>query len=240
MQQQEVKYSDGETNYIGQLFYDDAVDGKQPCVLLFHAMEGMNRVTMDNAKCLVRVGYAAFVVDMYGEGKDCTTMDECMAALMPLLENRELTRARAMLGFETARELDVVDANKMAAIGFCLGGLCGLDLARSGADIKAMVSAHGVLMKPENIPNETITAKVLALHGYDDPQISAEQLADFKKEMNDADVDWQMLYFGHTKHAFTDPDAALIGAPEMGRVYNEVACERTWNYAAQLFAEVLG
>ena len=158
---------------------------------------------------------------------------------MPHIEDRAMTRDKMLSIYEKFKVLDVVDANNIAIFGFCLGGLCALDLARAGADIKGAVSIHGALVAP-NLSENKIQAKILVLNGYEDPQVPPEQLADFAKEMNQDKVDWQCHFYGYTKHAFTDPHAAQIGAASMGREYNAVSAARahqaTQNFLEEIFA----
>jgi dienelactone hydrolase len=124
----------------------------------------------------------------------------------------------------------------MGAIGFCFGGLCALDLARSGVDIRAVVSFHGLLGAPEGVEKGKIKAKVLAMHGYADPMVKSDQVAHFEQEMTKGNVDWQMHIFGNTMHAFTNPQA---NDPSFGLVYNEAAARRSWLAMENFFKEVL-
>ena len=120
-------------------------------------------------------------------------------------------------------------------MGFCFGGLCVLDLARSGADVKGVISFHGLFNAPENLPNEPIKAKVLALHGQDDPMVPPEQVAALQKEMTNAGVDWQIHAYGNTMHAFTNPEA---NDPGFGTVYNAGADKRSWIAMKNFFEEI--
>lgn len=238
MQYQEIQCQDGDTRLVCQYVYDETIKQSRPCVLIFPAFEGRNVLMTKHAERIVAMGYNALVVDMYGDGMVIDTLDGCMAQVKSLLSDRLMVQRRVNLVLAAAKQQTMVDANKTAAIGFCLGGLCCLDLARSGADINGVISVHGVLAAPEPTDNSNIKAKVLALHGYDDPQIPSEQLQAFQQEMTINKVDWQLLYFGDTKHAFTDPQASQIGGPEMGRVYSPIATRRTWQYAQTFFTEL--
>ncbi len=130
----------------------------------------------------------------------------------------------------------MVDPHRIGAIGFCFGGLCVLDLARSGAAVRGVVAFHGLLQGAPKVPSETISAKVLVLHGHDDPFAPPEQLAAFCREMTEAGADWQVHVYGRTQHAFTNPAA---NDPKLGTVYNETADRRSWLAMQGLFDEVL-
>ncbi len=233
---QDIEYKDGDTRCIGHIAYDDSHSEPRPCVLVVHAFEGRNQMACDYAVRLAKLGYVGIAVDMYGDAKVATDLEGCMAELMPFFEDRAMLRARILAAFETAKAQDVVDNDRIAAMGFCFGGMSVLDLARSGADVKGVVSIHGALAPAEGLECK-LSAKVLALHGYDDPQIKADQLPAFADEMNSYDADWQFLFFGHAQHSFTDPDAHKIGGPEMGRVYDPVATARSWQYCQDFFTE---
>jgi dienelactone hydrolase len=134
------------------------------------------------------------------------------------------------------REQPEVDPRRIAAMGFCFGGLCVLDLARSGADLRGVVSFHGLLTPPEPHPQYTILAKVLVLHGFDDPMAPPEQVVALGLELTEAGADWQIHAYGNTLHAFTNPRA---NDPGFGTVYNETADRRSWRSLREFLAEVL-
>jgi len=135
-----------------------------------------------------------------------------------------------------AKQLSWVDASQCAAIGFCFGGLCVLDLARTGSDLQGVVSFHGLLGAPGNTDGNVVKAKVLVLHGHDDPMVSVEQVIAFEQEMTRAGADWQLHCYGNTMHAFTNP---LANDPKFGTVYQPDADRRSWqamqNFLNELF-----
>lgn len=235
MIQQLHNYQDGATTLKGYLSYENIKTTPKPAILICPDWSGRNTFADNKADELAKLGYVGFAIDIYGDGKQGQTDDEKSALIQPFLKNRGLLRQRLQAAFNTIRQLDCVDPNHIAIIGFCFGGLCALDLARSGADIKGAVSFHGILIPPENLPNEKIKAKILALHGHDDPSVPPEQVQAFAKEMTDANVDWQIHLYGNTTHAFTNP---LANNPSLGRVYNEVAAKRSFR-AMQDFLEEL-
>lgn len=238
MQTQSVEYQEGKTLCRGFLAYDESRSGPQPTVLVVHAFDGVTDFIRDYAAKIVEAGYVAFCVDMYGDGKTATTMDDSMALVMPFFQDRELLQRRILAGFKVCQQQQVVDENRIAAIGFCFGGTSCLDLARAGADVKAVVSMHGNLLPPEGVEQGDFTAKALILHGYDDPMCGHDQLPILAKELNAKKVDWQFVYFSHTQHAFTEPGASKIGGEQSGRVYNADSARRSWEYCQLLFKEV--
>lgn len=239
MQSQIVEHHHDAVRCQSILYYDESRQGPQPTVFLVHAFDGITPFIHDYAQRIVDAGYAAFCIDMFGEGETGADMDSCMGLIMPFFNDRQLLQDRVLAGFEVCQNHAVVDADRMVAMGFCFGGMCVLDLARAGADVKAVVSLHGVLMPPENVTTGDFKAKVLILHGYDDPQVTSEQLPIIATELTDKKIDWQFVYFGHTQHSFTDPDASDIGGPESGRIYNADSARRAWDYCQLLFNEVI-
>lgn len=205
----------------GYLSYNSTTPS--PAVLVVHDWSGRNEFACQKADMLANIGYVGFAVDMYGEGKVGETIEEKQSLMQPFLKDRVLLRDRLMSAIHVVRTMDMVDANKIALIGFCFGGLCVLDIARSGLDIKGVVSLHGILNPPAAHTPKTIKAKVLALHGYDDPMVPPEQVHAFCQEMSQAKADWQLHMYGHTKHAFTNPSAHDNA---MGTVYNVCANQR--------------
>jgi len=134
------------------------------------------------------------------------------------------------------KQLPWADNHRIAAIGFCFGGLCVLDFARSGADLKGVVSFHGLLGAPENHIPQPIKARVLILHGHDDPMADNQQVQAIQQELTEANVDWQLHSYGHTVHAFTNP---VANDPDFGTVYNAVADRRSWLAMKNFLAEIL-
>ena len=225
MQQADFAYQDGDVTCIGNLTYDPKHGDSQPGVILFPAFEGRKDLFLEQAETLASEGFAVLVADVYGEGKVGTSIEESMSLLMPFFENRVALRARVQAAFDAIQQVECIDTQRISAIGFCFGGMCALDLARSGAAIQGAVGFHSVFAAPDGLANETITAKILLLHGYDDPQVPPEALADFAKEMDAANVDWQCLFYGNVMHAFTDREAVEV---DMGRKYDPVAHQRSW------------
>src|SRR3990167_8609377 len=213
-------YYSNDEEYYGFLAYAQDTDIARPAVLVAPDWSGSNDFAQSKAEQLAQQGYVAFVIDMYGMGRTGNTKEEKAALMEPLMNDRRLIRDRMGAAFQAVIGLSEVDPARVAAIGFCFGGLCVLDLARSGADVKGVVSFHGLLTKPDELHNHAMVSKVLVLHGYDDPMVKASQVSAFCTEMTEASVDWQVHMYGNTMHAFTNP---LADDPDFGTVYNPVA-----------------
>ena len=228
-------YHHVEQELHGFLAYDDKNDKPRPAVLVAHDWSGRNDFACEKAQMLAEMGYVGFAIDMYGNGRLGSTTHEKMGLMEPLANDRQLLRDRIRAAYDAVVSMSEVDYNRIAVIGFCFGGMCALDLARSGAELKGVVSFHGLLDKSK-LPNEKIQAKILALHGYDDPMVHPEQMDRFCQEMTQAKVDWQVHMYGHTKHAFTNPQAH---DSYLGTVYNSKAEHRALQAMRNFLQEVL-
>lgn len=232
-----VSYMDGDVALEAFFAFDDAILERRPAVLISHMWNGRGDFVAEKAKQLAKLGYVGFALDIYGKGILGTTPDECMSLMQPFMQDRAMLQKRITAALSAVKLLPWVDDKKIAAIGFCFGGLCVLDLARTGVAIKGVASFHGILSAPDNHPNAAIRAKVLALHGYDDPMATPQQLTDFQNEMTQYEADWQVHSYGHTVHAFTNP---IADNPEAGMIYNAIANKRSWlamqNFLTEIFA----
>ncbi len=207
---------DGKT-FEGILAWDDSASGKRPAVAVAHAWAGRSPFEVEKAKRLAALGYVGFAMDVYGKGVLGRSRDENAALMGPLVQDRTLLQKRLVAAIHALALQPEVDPGRIAAIGFCFGGLSVLDLARVGAPVKGVVSFHGLFTPPGNTAGKRIAAKVLALHGWDDPMVPPQAVVDFAKEMTAAGADWQLHAYGHTMHAFTNPEA---NDPAFGTVYN--------------------
>jgi len=218
-------YQDGNTQLEGYLAFHES-NVKKPAVLVAHDWSGRREFACKAAERIADLGYVGFALDMYGKGVFGTDGDaEKNGALMtPFAQDRTLLRRRITIALQAVRQLPQVDASKIAAMGYCFGGMCVLELARSGADVLGVISIHGILA-PGKIANEKITSKVLCLHGHDDPMAPPEQVLSFETEMTQTNVDWQIHVYGDTMHAFTNPKA---NNPDSGTVYKAIAAKRAY------------
>lgn len=236
IREQLIEYRDGSTVLEGFFCHDDARPGPLPGLLISHDWSGRGEFSERKARRLAWHGFATFALDMFGKGKRGSTPAECTALITPFVQDRALLAHRINAALATVRGLAEVDTRRIGAMGFCFGGMCALDLARSGADVRGVVSVHG-LLKPTGLPSQgKIRSKVLILHGYDDPMAPPEDVLAIGKELTAAGADWQVHAYGNTRHAFTNPQA---NDAANGMLYDEVADRRSWHALLQFFDEVL-
>ncbi|AJC50593.1 dienelactone hydrolase family protein [Coxiella endosymbiont of Amblyomma americanum] len=239
MYTQKVDYQDDSTVLQAYVAYEekDLIKPRHnsPVVLIAHAWCGRDSFVEEKARSLAKLGYIGCAIDVYGKGVlgDCPETNRTL--MQPLMEDRKMLLRRLIAGLEVAKKIEMANNNKIAAIGYCFGGLCVLDLARSGADLRGVVSFHGLLQASRAILAKNMRAKVLALHGYEDPMVPPDVMLEFAKEMTDAKAEWQLHIFGKTMHAFTDPKA---NNSNMGTVYSLRADKYSWTEAVQFLEEV--
>lgn len=229
-------YHQGEQELHGFLAYDETHKKARPAVIVAHDWSGRGEFACQKATQLATMGYVGFALDMFGQARLGATTEEKSALIEPIMANQALLRARVTAALHAVCSMPEVDKQRIAIIGFCFGGLCALELARSGADIKGAVSFHGLLHKPGTMESGIIKAKILALHGYDDPMAKPEVAHAFCQEMTAAKVDWQMHMYGLVQHAFTNPHAHDT---QLGLIYNAGAAKRSWlamtNFLQEIF-----
>jgi dienelactone hydrolase len=231
-----VEYHQGEAVLEGYLAYDDSFAGKRPGVLVVHEWTGLGNYVKKRAGQLARLGYVAFGADIYGKGIRPATPEAAGREAGKYRADRKLLRARAQAGLAELRKQPLVDPGRIAAIGYCFGGTTVLELARSGVDLAGAVSFHGGLDTPNPEDAKQIRAKILVLHGADDPHVPPRQVAAFQDEMRTVGVDWQMVSYGGAVHSFTNPDSG--NNPAQGAAYNEKADMRSWQAMKLFLAEI--
>ena len=212
-------------------------DARRPAVILFPTVAGVSELELGFARDLVHLGYTGFVADLYGKqyrGAERPLLKEQMDRLR---SDRAALRRRLLAVLGQVRTLGPVESDVIAVAGYCFGGMCALDLARSGADIAAAVAFHGLFDPPE-LPPEKITAKVVAFHGWDDPMAPPDKVAALAAELTEAGADWQIHAYGHTSHGFTNPNADASGIP--GVHYNATAADRSWTAFVNFLEELFG
>ena len=234
----DLDYRGDEVNLRGYLAWKDDATGPRPGVLVFHEGLGLGDFAMARARRLAELGYVALAADMFGDRRQASNLQEVATLVGGLRAEPEKLRARGRAALATLAALPQVDTNRLAAIGFCFGGSVVLELAREGADLKAVVSFHGVLATKMPAVSGRVKASVLVLTGADDPLAPPEQVAAFEDEMRAAGVrDWQVISYGNTLHGFTNP--AADGSMMRTALYNEQADRRSWASMRSLFDEVL-
>src|SRR4051812_16671384 len=235
-----VDYKEGDTQLSGYLAYDqERTDHgyKMPGVLVVHEWYGLNDYAKHRAEQLAALGYVAFAADIYGKGIVAKNTQEAGELAGKYKGDRELLRKRVTAALQTLRKQPNVETAKVAAIGYCFGGTTVLELARSGADVAGVVSFHGGLATPMPAQAGTLKAKILVCHGADDPFESDEELLGFRKVMQEAKADWQLIAYGNAVHSFTNP--AQKGELK-GAQYNAEADRRSWAAMKDFFNELFG
>ncbi|AGA91169.1 dienelactone hydrolase-like enzyme [Thioflavicoccus mobilis 8321] len=221
-----VEYQDGDTTLRGYLVYDEALPHKRPGILIAHEWWGLNDFVRERAERLADLGYVTFALDMYGDGRVTEHSNEASAWMQQMTANQEAWRHRALLGLEILKRHPMVDAERIAAIGFCFGGGTVMQLAYAGADLDGVVSFHGPLTPAANTKPGDIKASILVAHGEDDSFVPSEQIAVFKAALDAAQADWQMIIYGGARHAFTNPNADSYGIDNVR--YDPLAAKRSW------------
>lgn len=221
-----------------QLYFQPG-GGRRAGVLVNPEAFGLGDHAIGRAKRLAEAGYVALACDLHGNGRQVEDLQEAIKLLEPLFAEPSRTRARARAALQALTARAEVDAARVASIGFCFGGTTSLELARSGADVKAVVGFHsGLGTAAPKSDARAIKARVLVCIGADDPMIPPEQRAAFETEMRESGVDWQMHLYGKTVHSFTNPAAGRLNMPDSIR-YDANADARSWAAMRELFAETL-
>ena len=231
-----VDYKDGDLSFEGYIAFDETLSSLRPGVLVVHDWMGVSEETRRRCDMLAGLGYVAFAADIYGKGVRPSTPEEAGKLAGLYKGDRALFRKRLALALTQLRKDAHVDGSRVAAIGYCFGGTGVIELARSGADVKGVVSFHGGLdsLRPEGA--KAIKGRVLVLHGADDPFNSPADVAAFQDEMRKAGVDWQMIYYGGAVHAFTNPGAG--SDPRRGAAYDARADARSWTAMKDFLQEL--
>lgn len=209
----------------------------RPAVLLAHDWSGLHDGIHGIADRLARAGHAVFAFDLYGEGVRGDPLGDNHALMDPLLADRGLLRARLLAALDAARRHPAIDGSRCAALGFCFGGLCVLDLARAAPEgLRGVISVHGPLAPPSLGAQAPIDARVLLLHGWEDPVAPPPDVLAIAAELTAAGADWELRAYGHAMHAFTFAKAA---APEHGLAFHPTAAARAWAAIDQTLVEML-
>jgi dienelactone hydrolase len=238
IQTKEVEYRAGGTVLKGFIAWDDAVSGKRPGVLVVHEWWGLNDHARNQARRLAEAGYVGFALDMYGAGKVTTHPQDAQAFATEATKDPAVVAARFNAALELLKLDPHVDPARIAAIGYCFGGGVVLDMARSGADLAAVVSFHGSLGTKNPAQPGKVKARILVAAGGADPFVPPAQVEAFRKEMQAAGARFDIVTYPGAKHGFTNPDAAQYGMPQLA--YDAAADRESWAAMRKLFHDVFG
>lgn len=241
MREEVIDYQLEGKNYKGLLVFDEGTKEARPGILIAHAYKGLDTFAKEKARDLASLGYVAFAADLYGDGLTTTSAEEAMKLMQPLFVDRATLRKRIVGSFDVFKKFPQVDPKRIGAIGFCFGGATLIELLRSGSPVKGVVSFHGILgshvgdKQAKLEPNHyTPGSAILILNGYEDPMVPESDVSSIQKELNDANIDWQMTTYGHTKHAFMNPEA------HQGPMqYSPTVSKRAWASMELFFKEIL-
>jgi len=237
-----VEYSAGETPLKGFLAYDDSIQGQRPGVLVVHEWWGHNEYARNRAKMLAELGYTAFAVDMYGQGKNTEHPKEAGQFAQQLRDNMTLAQSRFEAALAVLKQHETVNPEQIAAIGYCFGGGIVLEMARRGLDLDAVASFHGSLETDNPAQAGTVKAKILVLHGAEDKLVKQEAVSAFKKEMHQAQVDFKFISYEGVQHSFTNPQADKFAQKyDLPVGYDAQADKKSWQqlktFLQQVFKE---
>ena len=236
VQTKTITYQDGDETLTGHLYWDDALEGQRPAVLVIHEWWGLNAYAKKRARMLAELGYVAFAADMYGGERVTDTPDQAREWMKGITSDVQAWRDRAALGLAQLQDSPLVAPGQTAAVGYCFGGGTVLQMAYDGADVRGVVSFHGSLPALKEGDAESLEASVLVLHGHADTFIPDEQIEKFQAGMEDAGADWQFVRYGGARHGFTNPDVGEYGIPNLE--YDAAADRRSWEDMQDLFAEL--
>lgn len=225
----------------GYLAHDEKYlleESKKPAVIVVHEWKGLGDYAKRRANQLAELGYVAFAIDMYGKDVRPQTHEEAAKVSGIYREDRNLMRARAHAALERLKEVPIVDAGRIAAIGYCFGGSTVLEMARAGEDLKGVVSFHGSLSTPMPAESGKVKSRILVLHGAADTFISATDVAGFKDEMTNSVADYKFIAYEGAVHSFTVKEAG--DDPTKGMAYHEKADKESWDEMKKFLAETIG
>ena len=231
-----VDYTHNGTLLTAYMAFKEGHAERRPAVMIAHTWEGRSEFVCDKARILAGQGFVGFAIDLYGSGVVGSSAEENARLMQPFIDDRAMLQSRLHCALDALCTQPEVDPLRIAAIGYCFGGLCVLDLARSRARVKSVVSLHGLLGAPGNTNDNKIDSKILILHGNDDPMATKDDVFAIERELTNANADWQLHTYGNTLHAFSNPNA---NNPAMGTVYNEAADRRSWASLISFLHETL-
>lgn len=238
VQGREVTYEANGTKLKGYIAYDNAVKGKRPGILVVHEWWGLNKYARKRARMFAKQGYTALALDMYGNGKQARHPDDAQKFSSEVAKNAPLAKARFDAALDLLKQQKTVDADNIAAVGYCFGGSVALNMARIGEPLKAVLSFHGGLATDHPAEPGKVQARIASFSGEDDPFIPAKDVAAFREEMDKAGVNYKVVTYPGTKHSFTNPDADKYGKEfNLPLAYNAAADKDSWNQGLVFLAD---
>jgi dienelactone hydrolase len=239
LREEPVTYQDGGTTMKGVVYYDDAQTGKRPGIVLVHEWWGITKHTLAEARRFAEQGYTAFVADMYGDARTADNPTDASALMKSVMGDPALVQSRFKAAREQLARHATVDAKRIVASGYCMGGAVVLSAARAGADLAGVAAFHPSLGGYRSSTN-AMTSRVLVLNGADDPFNKPEQIASFKKDMETAKADMKFIDYPGAVHAFTNPEATEKGQTyKLPLAYNAEADKQSKAEADLFFKSVL-
>lgn len=224
-----VEYKSNGTTLKGYIAYDDSIKGKRPGVLIVHEWWGLNDYVRRRADMIAGLGYTALAVDMYGEGKNSDHPEDAEKFMTEVMNNMGIGEKRFDAALELLKQQPTVNPEEIAAIGYCFGGAVVLHMARIGTDLDGVITFHGNLSSMYKAVPDTVHAKILVLTGGDDTFVPQEQVDAFKKEMDAAHADYEIIVYPGAKHSFTNPGADRLGKENnLPLAYNKDADKKSW------------
>lgn len=230
-----IAYAGGDGVGLTGYLADGSRGAPAPGVLVAHEGGGLGRHTKERAMRLAGLGFVAFAVDYYGE--EAPALERAMALGKALRADRPLFRSRLMAALDALKGQEAVDPDRLAGIGYCMGGAAVIELARLGAPFRAVVGFHSGFLPGTAEENERVRGPLLLCHGADDPIVTSVQRGAFLAEATAAGIDLQLHLYGGVGHSFTNADIDSLGLP--GFAYDEAADRRSWTAMLNLFDEVL-
>lgn len=238
--EKEVNYEANDLTFFGLLVYDDSFDGQRPGILVVHEWWGLNDYAKTRARMLAKLGYTAFAVDLYGEGKTAENPEEARKLANEVYINLELTQIRFQAAIEVLKNEGTTNPDKIGAIGYCFGGGILINMARRGVELNGIVSFHGNLATDNPVKEGVVKTKILVCHGAADTAVSEAQVEAFKEEMASANVEYEFIAYEGATHAFTNPKADETAKKfKLPISYNEKADTESWEAMKDFFQKVL-
>jgi dienelactone hydrolase len=238
LKEQNVSYTGNGITMNGYAVYDSTKQGKLPAVIVVHEWWGLNDYPKMRARKLAQLGYVAFAIDMFGNGKTVDNPTDAQKISTPFYQDFQMTKARFDAALNKLKQMPQVDTNKIAAIGYCFGGGVVLNVARMGENLKGVVSFHGELIGTPADKN-LLKAKILACHGAEDKFVSPASVQQFKKQMDSIGADYTFKQYPNATHAFTNPDATALGQKfNLPIAYNGPADTASWNDMKDFFKRI--